>query len=58
VQWRSFFRDKELQALIETALQINQELLITLQEIEIAKNETRMKSSSFTNCRLQEQELE
>ncbi|MBX9886563.1 MAG: TolC family protein [Flavobacteriaceae bacterium] len=47
VQWRSFFRDKELQSLIETALQNNQELLITLQEIEIAKNETRMKKAAL-----------
>ncbi|MBC5842466.1 TolC family protein [Flavobacterium sp. F-380] len=47
VQWRSFFRDKELQTLIETALQNNQELLITLQEIEIAKNETRMKKAAL-----------
>ena len=47
MQWRNFFRDKELQALIETALQNNQELLITLQEIEIAKNETRMKKAAL-----------
>jgi len=47
VQWRNFFRDKELQALIETALQNNQELLSTLQEIEIAKNETRMKKAAL-----------
>jgi outer membrane protein, multidrug efflux system len=43
VQWRNFFTDKNLQSLIDTALQNNQELLITLQEIEIAKNETRIK---------------
>lgn len=36
--WRQFFTDPNLVALIETALKNNQELLITLQEIEIAKS--------------------
>ena len=39
VQWRGFFTDKYLASLIDTALKNNQELAITLQEIEIAKNE-------------------
>ncbi len=43
VQWRSFFKDKYLQDLIDTALVNNQELEITLQEIEIARNEIRMR---------------
>ena len=36
--WRQFFTDPNLVNLIETALKNNQELLITLQEIEIAKS--------------------
>jgi len=39
VQWRSFFTDKNLVNLIDTALKNNQELMITLQEIEIARND-------------------
>ncbi len=36
--WREFFTDPNLVALIETALKNNQDLMITLQEIEIAKS--------------------
>lgn len=43
VQWRNFFTDKNLVNLIDTALRHNQELMITLQEIEIAKNDIRVK---------------
>ncbi len=43
IPWRQFFTDPYLQTLIDTALTHNQELLITLQEIEIAKNEVRAK---------------
>jgi multidrug efflux system outer membrane protein len=43
VQWRNFFTDKNLVNLIDTALQHNQELMITLQEIEIAKNDIRVR---------------
>lgn len=39
VPWKQFFTDKYLSKLIETALTNNQELLITLQEIEMAKSE-------------------
>ena len=39
VQWRNFFTDKDLQSLVDSALANNQELRITLQEIEIARNE-------------------
>jgi NodT family efflux transporter outer membrane factor (OMF) lipoprotein len=42
-QWRNFFTDPTLVSLIDTALKNNQELYITLQEIEIARNEIRMK---------------
>ncbi|RYD84478.1 MAG: TolC family protein, partial [Sphingobacteriales bacterium] len=37
--WRSFFTDPNLVNLIDTALKNNQELMSTLQEIEIAKND-------------------
>ncbi|RTY80874.1 TolC family protein [Flavobacterium sp. ZB4P23] len=47
IQWGNFFKDKNLIALIDTALQNNQELLITLQEIEIAKNEIRIKKGAL-----------
>lgn len=36
--WRQFFTDPNLVSLIETSLKNNQELMITLQEIEIAKS--------------------
>lgn len=39
VQWRQFFTDPYLQALVDTALRNNLEVLSTLQEIEIARNE-------------------
>lgn len=41
IQWRNFFTDKNLAALIDTALKNNQELQITLQEIAIARSEVR-----------------
>ena len=37
--WKQFFQDPYLNDLIAAALQKNQELQITLQEIEIAKND-------------------
>jgi len=43
MSWKSFFKDKYLQDLIDAAIQNNQELQITLQEIEIAKNDIRVK---------------
>lgn len=39
VQWRYFFTDPNLQHLIDTALKNNQELKMTLTEIEIARTE-------------------
>jgi len=42
-QWRSFFTDKYLVALIDTALKNNQELLVTLQEIQIARNDVQFR---------------
>jgi outer membrane protein TolC len=41
--WRTYFKDPNLVSLIDTALKNNQELQITLQEIEIAKNDIRVK---------------
>jgi hypothetical protein len=43
----NFFTNKNLQNLIDTALQNNQELQITLQEIEIAKNEARIRQGFY-----------
>ena len=47
LQWRNFFTDKNLVELIDTALKNNQELQVTLQEIEIAKNDIRIKKSAL-----------
>jgi NodT family efflux transporter outer membrane factor (OMF) lipoprotein len=47
IQWKNFFADKYLTTLIDTALKNNQELLITLQEIEIARNDIRVKQGKL-----------
>lgn len=47
VQWRNFFTDPNLVNLIDTALRNNQELKITLQEIEIARNDIRAKQGAI-----------
>lgn len=47
VQWREFFKDKNLVALVDIALKNNQELMITLQEIEIAKNDVRVRKGAL-----------
>ena len=47
VSWRTFFTDTNLVKLIDTALANNQELMITLQEIEIAKNDIRAKKGAL-----------
>lgn len=41
--WKDYFKDQNLIDLIDIALKNNQELNITLQEIEIAKNDIRVK---------------
>jgi outer membrane protein TolC len=51
MQWRNFFTNKNLQNLIDTALQNNQELQITLQEIEIAKMKLELDKDFITNGR-------
>ena len=47
VQWRNYFTDPNLIALIDTALKNNQELNITMQEIEIAKNEVKARKGEY-----------
>lgn len=47
IQWRNFFEDKYLTDLIDTALKNNQELAITLQEIEIARNDIRFRKGQL-----------
>ncbi len=46
--WRQFFTDPNLIALIETSLKNNQELMITLQDIEIARSGVLAKKGRLT----------
>jgi NodT family efflux transporter outer membrane factor (OMF) lipoprotein len=48
LQWRNFFADPYLTNLIDTALQNNQELLMTLQEIEMTRNDIRVKQGQLS----------
>ena len=45
--WKDYFKDPNLVDLIDVALKNNQELNITLQEIEIAKNDIRVKKGLY-----------
>lgn len=47
VQWRAFFTDPNLVSLIDSALQRNQELNITRQEIELAQQEIRARKGEY-----------
>lgn len=47
LKWKDYFKDQYLTNLIDTALQHNQELNITLQEIEIARNEVRARKGEL-----------
>ncbi|QKG55387.1 TolC family protein [Hymenobacter sp. BRD128] len=47
VRWQEFFTDPNLKALIDTALQRNQELNITLQELQIARNEIQVRKGEY-----------
>ncbi|ARS35513.1 TolC family protein [Pontibacter actiniarum] len=47
LQWKEYFTDPNLIALIDTALSNNQELNITLQEIEISRNEVRARKGEY-----------
>ncbi len=47
IKWKEYFTDPNLVALIDTALKNNQELNITLQEIEISRNEIRARKGEY-----------
>lgn len=47
LKWREFFTDQNLVSLIDTALHNNQELNITLQEIEISRNEIQARKGEY-----------
>lgn len=47
IRWREYFTDPMLRDLIDTALQHNQELNITLQEISISQNEIRARKGEY-----------
>lgn len=47
MNWREYFTDPNLVALIDTALMNNQELNITLQEIEISRNEVMARKGEY-----------
>jgi NodT family efflux transporter outer membrane factor (OMF) lipoprotein len=47
INWRIFFNDSNLNKLIDTAIKSNPEVMIALQEIEIARNNTSIKSSEL-----------
>ncbi|RAW02422.1 TolC family protein [Pseudochryseolinea flava] len=47
LNWKEYFSDENLIALIDTALKKNQELNITLQEIEISRNEVRARKGEY-----------
>lgn len=46
-KWQAYFTDPYLRSLIDTAIQNNQELNITLQEIVIARNEVRARKGDY-----------
>lgn len=47
IKWRDLFTDPYLFALIDTALHNNQELNITLQEIQVSNNEIRARKGAY-----------
>lgn len=47
VRWKEFFTDPHLTVLIDSALQNNQELNITMQEIEISRNEIMVRQGEY-----------
>ncbi|SEG61868.1 TolC family protein [Sphingobacterium lactis] len=46
-KWREFFTDPDLIALLDTAVKNNQELNITLQELEIAKSDIQLRKGAL-----------
>jgi multidrug efflux system outer membrane protein len=47
VKWKDFFTDQYLTSLIDSAFKNNQEFNITIQEINIAKNEIRSRKGAY-----------
>lgn len=47
ISWKNFYKDKNLNELIDIALSNNQELSMVLQEIEIAKNDIRVRKGAL-----------
>ncbi|MCU0442206.1 MAG: TolC family protein [Bacteroidia bacterium] len=47
VRWNDFFMDKNLVALIDTALKNNLDILMTLQKIEVARNDLRLSKGAM-----------
>jgi len=47
LKWKYYFKDKQLIDLIDTALSSNQELNIILQEIEINRNEIKLRKGEY-----------
>lgn len=47
IQWKKFYNDPFLTALIDTALQLNPEMAMTLQEISIARNSVQFKEGAL-----------
>lgn len=47
IPYRNFFHDAALVDLIDTALKNNQELMVTLQDIEIARNDIRLRKGAL-----------
>jgi multidrug efflux system outer membrane protein len=47
IKWRNYFTDAGLISLIDSALKNNQELNITLQEIQVARNEIKAKKGEY-----------
>lgn len=47
INWKNYFNDKNLVNLIDTALKNNLDLLMTLQKIEIARNDLRLSKGAM-----------
>ena len=47
LKWRDFFKDQNLVSLIDTAIKKNLDLMMTFQEIEVAKNNVRLRSGQM-----------
>ncbi len=47
LNWRDFFTDKDLVSLIDTAIVNNQDVMMTLQDIQIAQNKVRFRHGAL-----------